>query len=67
MMVLNEVTPGGLSRREIWPDDVLCVSNVPGSGFGAEIETIDGKRFSVIEDVGEVFALMEESDGAGDE
>ena len=63
MMVLNEVTPGGLRRLELWPDDVHVVSNVPGAGAGSEIETIDGRRFFVCEDVGEVFARLEGSDG----
>jgi len=63
MMVLNEVTPGGVQRREVWPDDVAVVSTL-SKGGGSEITTIDGKRFDVVEDVAEVFALLEESDGA---
>jgi hypothetical protein len=42
----------------------LDVSNVPGAPIGSEVNTIDGRRYRVAEEVGEVFArLEEESDG----
>jgi hypothetical protein len=52
---------------EVHADDVEVVSNRP-MRFGSEIRTIDGRVFHVAEDVGEVFAMLEESDGdEGDE
>jgi len=66
VLVLNELTEKGMRRLEIWPDDVLAVSSVPQGPGASEIDTIDGRRFLVAEDVGEVFARLEESDGAND-
>lgn len=63
MIVLNEVTPGGLRRLELYGDDVSCVSNVPGAPGGAEIEMIDGRRFYVVEDVATVFGQLDGEDG----
>jgi hypothetical protein len=66
VLVLNEMTEKGLRRLELWPDDVLDVSNVPGAPIGSEVNTIDGRRYRVAEEVGEVFARLEESDGQDD-
>jgi hypothetical protein len=61
VLVLNEVTEKGVRRLELWPDDVLDVSNVPGAPIGSEVNTIDGRRYRVAEEVGEVFARLEDS------
>jgi hypothetical protein len=63
MIVLTEITKSGAIRElAVWPDDVLDVANVPGASGGAQINTIDGKRFTVAEGVAEVFAMLEEAD-----
>lgn len=64
MIALNEITEGGLRRLELIADDVTVVTTLPMRA-GAEIRTIDGRVFRVAEDVAEVFAILEESDGSG--
>jgi hypothetical protein len=66
VIVLNELTGGGMRRLELWPDDVSAVSSTHRSE-GAEVMTIDGKRFAVAETVMEVFDKLEESDEQWDE
>jgi hypothetical protein len=67
VITLNELTDGGTRRLEVHADDVEVVSNRP-MRFGSEIRTIDGRVFHVAEDVGEVFARLEEGDcDEGDE
>jgi hypothetical protein len=63
MIVLNEITKGGAVRPlELWPEDVLDVTSVPGAPTGAHLSTIDGRRFTVAEGVAEVFAMLDEAD-----
>ena len=65
MITLNELTDDGTRRLEVHADDVAVVSNRPMKD-GSEVRTIDGRVFHVAEDVGEVFAMLEEVDSAGD-
>jgi len=64
MIVLNEVSGNGMRRLELWPDDVADVTTLSWGG-GSEVNTIDGRRFHVVEDVAEVFTRLEASERDG--
>jgi hypothetical protein len=60
MIVLNELIGSCVRRLELYADDVACVSSIPDAMSGAEIQTIDNRRFYVLEGVSDVFCLLDE-------
>jgi hypothetical protein len=60
MIVLNEIVEEGVRRLELYADNVASVSSIPDLGSGAEVQTIDNRRFHVLESVADVFCLLED-------